>query len=218
MRRVFLLTVLSLAIPHLPAAAQDIPLEACEISGVQGGAQCAVYNVYENRRTREGRRIGLNLVLLPATGPNARPDPLMLLVGGPRQSATRSAPIFNALLVPLRRDRDLVLLDQRGTGGSSALQCRWGDTPPAVAAVVLSFNFSPAAVARCRENLEADPALYTTDLAVDDLDDVRAALGYDQVNLLGFSYGTRVALEYLRRFSTRTHSAILVSARARRSS
>ncbi|MEE9270652.1 MAG: alpha/beta hydrolase, partial [Candidatus Krumholzibacteria bacterium] len=212
MRRVFFLTVLGLAIPHLPAAAQDIPLEACEISGVQGGAQCAVYNVYENRRTREGRRIGLNVVLLPATGPNVRPDPLMLLVGGPGQSATRSAAIFNALLAPLRRDRDLVLLDQRGTGGSSALQCRWGDTPPAVAAVVLSFNFSPAAVARCRENLEADPALYTTDLAVDDLDDVRAALGYEQVNLLGFSYGTRVALEYLRRFSTRTRSAILVSA------
>ncbi len=209
MPRIFLLAVLSLAIPHAHALAQDIPLEECEITGVQGVAQCGVYHVYENRGTQEGRRIGLNVVVLPATGPNPRPDPIVVLVGGPGQAATRSAAPFSALLAPLRRDRDLVLLDQRGTGGSSAMQCRWGDTPQAITAVVLRFDFSPAAVGRCREHLEADPALYTTDLAVDDLEEVRAALGYDKVNLLGFSYGTRVALEYLRRFATSARSASL---------
>ncbi len=121
MPRIFLLVVLGLAIPHPHALAQDIPLEECEIAGVLGVAQCGVYHVYENRGTQEGRRIGLNVVVLPATGPNPRPDPIVVLVGGPGQAATLSAAIFSAALAPLRGDRDLVLLDQRGTGGSSAL-------------------------------------------------------------------------------------------------
>ena len=110
----------------------------------------------------------------------------------------------------MRRDRDIVLLDQRGTGRSSPLECT-AFAPEDGIVAALQLDPLPKATA-CAAELAAkgvDAAQYTTAAFVADLDAVRAALGYDRINLWGGSYGTRAALEYMRRHGTRVRSAIL---------
>ena len=106
----------------------------------------------------------------------------------------------------MQRERDIVLVDQRGTGGSNALNCPFPDEDEAA-------DLTPAqlrAHARdCLASLHADPRFYTTSVAVQDLDAVRAALGYARINLYGVSYGTRVAQHYLRRFPGQVRALIL---------
>ena len=112
-------------------------------------------------------------------------------------------------LQPLRATLDIVFVDQRGTGQSHPLQCSSaGDSDPAA---VFGHVFDPAVVARCREALsrDADLTKYTTDDAIADVDDVRAALGYERVSLYGGSYGTRMAQAYMRRFPSRVRSAVI---------
>src|SRR5262245_12166972 len=107
----------------------------------------------------------------------------------------------------IQRNRDIVLVDQRGTGDSNVLNCPFDDD-----ALLRATDAEVAAeTKRCLENLSkrADVAYYTTSVAVRDLDRVRAALGYEQINLYGGSYGTRVAEHYLRRFPQRTRAVIL---------
>jgi pimeloyl-ACP methyl ester carboxylesterase len=116
---------------------------------------------------------------------------------------TSVAPVFELI----HRDRDIVLVDQRGTGGSNALDCESSeeDLYQSTTADIV------AAAERCLKMLgaHADVRFYTTSLAVQDLDRVRAALGYDRINLYGSSYGTIVAQQYLRRFPDRVRSVIL---------
>ncbi len=92
-----------------------------------------------------------------------------------------------------------MFVDQRGTGGSNPLNCDFFN--PADPQSYLGYFFPVADVRKCREQLEtrADLTLYTTTIAVDDLDEIRAALGYELLNLFGASYGTRAALVYLKR-------------------
>src|SRR5205085_9479322 len=133
------------------------------------------------------------------------PDPLFFLAGGPGQAATEAfVPLQNAF-DKINRIHDIVLVDQRGTGGSNALRC------PA-ATNELEIDTLPevtAAAAACLPQLTGDPRFYTTSLAMDDLDQVRAALGYDRVDLYGVSYGTRAALTYLRQYPARVRAVIL---------
>ena len=145
---------------------------------------------------KPGRKIALNLILLPASSGKAAPDAIFYLLGGPGGAATTQA---GASFMPrLRRDRDVVLVDQRGTGASNPLACNmYGDKPDMRA----YFGAFPVEKLRaCREQLEkvANLKLYTTSIAMDDLDDVRAAFGYERINLDGGSYGSTAALVYLR--------------------
>jgi pimeloyl-ACP methyl ester carboxylesterase len=134
-------------------------------------------------------------------------DPLFLLAGGPGSAATdlyaQAAQVFARIL----RDRDIVLLDQRGTGQSNALLCELNEEE----LMRTEGKAIEAETKRCLETLSshADVAYYTTSVAVQDLDKVRAALGYERINLYGSSYGTRVAQHYLRKFPKRTRSVIL---------
>jgi pimeloyl-ACP methyl ester carboxylesterase len=133
-----------------------------------------------------------------------------VLVGGPGQGAISTAADYARLLAPLRRDRDLVFVDQRGTGGSNPLPCDlYGDSLGGQ----LGDFMPPAIVTRCRDALAAHASLslYSTPLAMDDLDDVRAALGYDQINIESASYGTRAALVYLRAHEAHVRSVVLRS-------
>jgi pimeloyl-ACP methyl ester carboxylesterase len=192
------------------AAGPALPLSACDIPGVAGGARCGTLSVWENRAARSGRRIDLNVVVLPATKGPAAPDALAFLEGGPGEAAASDAAGLADELARIRERRDILLVDQRGTGKSNSLACEiFG---PKTDLESFLHEFIPAdAARRCRARLEpsADLALYTTSIAADDLDDVRAALGYESLDLFGVSYGTRAALVYLRRHPDHVRSVIL---------
>ena len=199
-----------------PRAGQAAPvarlaLSPCELHQLQGltltQARCGHLAVAENPADPRGRRIELRVAVVPAVSTRKRPDPLFVLAGGPGMAATDFYASVASVFEPIRRDRDIVLVDQRGTGGSNALNCELGEEDlyeTSTADIV-------AQAKRCLRSLSAhaDVRYYTTSLAVQDLDQVRAALGDDLINLYGSSYGTVVAQQYVRRFPQRVRSVIL---------
>ncbi|MHB1869748.1 MAG: alpha/beta fold hydrolase [Steroidobacteraceae bacterium] len=173
-------------------------------------AECGRLPVAENPADPRGRQIRLAVAVVPAVSTVARPDPLFVLAGGPGEAASTFYASVASAFALIHRDRAIVLVDQRGTGGSNALKCPDGHArgadagPPTSAEIVRQTE-------QCLAHLRTHASVryYTTDLAVDDLDRVRAALGYRQIDLYGSSYGTVVAQEYLRRFPARVRSMIL---------
>lgn len=182
------------------ALAAQVMLTPCTIEGVAGDARCGSYRVWENRDTKQGRQIDLSIIVLSATTPDRRPDPLFALAGGPGDAPSFNARFFSRAFSEIRKTRDVVLVDLRGTGKSAALTCPELARPDA-SGIFDSDLLSVAAVRACRARLEsgADLTRYTTEIVVDDLDEVRQALGYQQINLYGTSYGSRVAQVYMRR-------------------
>ena len=193
--------------PDLPDPQSTIALSRCRLPGVDAAVLCGTHEVWEDRDAKAGRRITLHVAVIPARLRAKDPDPIVVLAGGPGQGAIALAPQVMPLFSRLNDSRDIVLLDQRGTGFSHPLDCEDDDDSP------LQSLFEDAipekAVRRCLESLDADPRQYTTVVAVADLDEVRAALGYDKVNLWGGSYGTRMGLEYIRRHPQHVRSAVL---------
>ena len=185
-----------------------IALTDCDIQGV-GKAKCGTYEVFENRAAKTGRRIKMNVVVFPATGDKREPDPLFYFAGGPGSGATEDARGIVFEFKTLRERRDLVFVDQRGTGGSHPLNCEFYDVNDPQS--YLGYFFPLEQIRKCRTELEpkADLKLYTTTIAMDDIDEVRAALGYDKINLFGGSYGTRAALTYLKRHGKNVRTATL---------
>ena len=183
-----------------------IALTACRLAGVDSAARCGTYEVWEDREAGKGRRITLRVAILPAKVRAHEPDPIVILAGGPGQGAVALAVQVMPLFTRLNDSRDIVFLDQRGTGESSPLDCQ-EDTQP------LQMLFEDALperlVTKCLAQLDADPRFYVTSIAVEDLDEVRGALGYDRINLWGGSYGTRAGLEYLRRHGDHVRSMVL---------
>src|SRR5262245_13729738 len=171
--------------------------------------QCGTFDVPENRDEPRGRKITLTVAVLPANTLSPRPDPLFILAGGPGQAATYLGP-FAALLLDVRKDRDIVLVDQRGTGRSSPLDCEALKPDESFKG---AFDVDIVArAADCAAELATrgvDATQYTTAAWVEDLEAVRAALGYSRVNLWGGSYGTRAALEYLRRHPDHVRAMVL---------
>lgn len=196
----------------------SVTLSACELaqpnSGLTTAAWCAAFPVPENRADPHSRRITLKLALLRSSAQVASTDMLVFLAGGPGQAATDSAGAIAAVLQPLRAHRDVLLLDQRGTGGSNALNCRQPDDASSPHEED-SFNAArmQAAAAECLKQIEgrADPRYYTTTVAAQDLEDVRKALGSPQFDLFGVSYGTRLAQQYLMRYPEAVRSVVLDS-------
>jgi pimeloyl-ACP methyl ester carboxylesterase len=174
-------------------------------------AQCATLTVPENRDQPDGRAIDLAVAVLPATGSSSvvQPDPLFLLAGGPGQAATEAYPSAAFLFEEVNRTRDIVLVDQRGTGEAAGFACEnladesLPEDLPDEAAIEL--------LEACRVELaaRADLTQYTTDAFIADLEEARAALDYDTINLYGASYGSRAALAYMRRHPERVRVAVL---------
>lgn len=191
-------------------AAEQIALSLCPIAGVAESARCGTYEVFENRETRQGRKIPLKLIVLPALGSPHSPDPLVYFAGGPGDGATGSAGGFAQGFAALRQTRDIVLIDVRGTGESRALVC--DAMMGATGAQKFLDDFLPVdAVEACRRQWEtqADLARYTTTELVDDVAEVLQALGYPRANLLGGSYGTRAAQAFAQRHPELTRTLIL---------
>ncbi len=186
----------------------EIERQPCTLSdGIE--AQCGSLTVPENRQKLDGHTIDLNLAIIPARSSVPQPDPLFMLAGGPGQSAVESFPDVISLLEDINEDRDIVLVDQRGTGKSNSLDCpnleTDGDDPDLTDEEVVEM------IKVCAAELaeSADVTQYTTDIAMTDLDAVRQALGYDQINIYGGSYGTRAAQAYARLFPERVRTLIL---------
>jgi pimeloyl-ACP methyl ester carboxylesterase len=196
----------SSAVRQTPA--KKITLNDCEIQGL-GKAKCGTLEVYENRATKKGRMISLNILLLPATSEKREPDPLVYFAGGPGSAATEDALGFAPEFTKIREHRDMLFVDQRGTGKSHPLNCEFYN--PNDLQSYLGYFMPLEDIRKCRPQLEAnaDLKLYTTTIAMDDMDEVRAALGYEQINLFGGSYGTRAALTYLKRYPKRVRTATL---------
>jgi pimeloyl-ACP methyl ester carboxylesterase len=185
-------------------ALQDCQLSAPGMTS-RYAARCGTLTVFENRSARSGRQIDLRIAVLPATGNTVAPDPLFLLADGPGQAATEAfLPVLSAF-ERINHKRDIVLVDQRGTGKSHSLRCPQSYQDLAT----LPDDQLAVELKTCLSQLDADPRLYTTSIAMDDLDQVRSALGYDQVNLYGASYGTRATLTYLRQHPASVRTAIL---------
>ncbi len=184
------------------------PLEPCTIDRVPGEVLCGTFTVYEDREARTGRTIDLRIVVLKATGENRQPDPVVPLAGGPGGSATARAEGHAETFAEERRERDILLVDQRGAGGSNPLHCAF--PPPGGATSFFGSLFPIDHIAECRERLSerADLSLYGTPLAADDLEDVRQWLEYDRLNLYGGSYGTRIAQVFMRRHPESVRTAI----------
>ena len=182
-------------------------LHLCENGEGPTDGYCGTLRVFENRETRQGRTIDLKIVVLPGLGSDTRPDPVFFLAGGPGQGAAQMSKMVGELFRRVQTRRDIVLVDQRGTGDSHALECVTDDDT--LRALNESDDAALQRLRACQQKLDADLRLYTTSIAMDDLDDVRSFLGYDRINLYGGSYGTRAALVYMRQHEARVRSVVL---------
>ena len=183
-------------------------LNQCSLEGINEKLLCGKLTVFENRERRTGRKIDLNIVVLPALDQKTKREPLFHLEGGPGIDATGVAGFYATDGKECRRHRDVVLVDQRGTGQSNPLTVPEKKAPQDYLREMYPVDY----VKNMRQTLEqrADLTQYTTSIAMDDLDDVRAWLGYDRINLFGLSYGTRAALVYLRLHPEHVHTVTLM--------
>jgi pimeloyl-ACP methyl ester carboxylesterase len=173
-------------------------IEPCQLPDLTESARCGTLEVPENPDKPAGRRISIGFAVVPATGGHALPDPIVVLMGGPSEDAISAAAYFALRFASLRTDRDLLLVDQRGTGRSGALTCNMFEENESADNL---RDFLPlTAVQRCAAESQsrADLAQYSFARFADDLEAVRRALGYERLNLFAGSFGTRAAQVYLR--------------------
>lgn len=188
---------------------RTLALHECRLPKLPLAVQCGELEVPENRSQPDSRKIRIAVAVLTANTLNPAPDPFVIVAGGPGQAASYLGP-FAAQFAAVRRHRDIVLIDQRGTGRSSPLQCA-AFKPVDAQEAALGLDPVPRA-AECAKELKdhgVDAAQYTTAAWIADLDAMRAALGYERLNLWGGSYGARAALEYLRRYPQHVRSVVL---------
>ncbi|WDI32271.1 alpha/beta hydrolase [Hyphococcus flavus] len=175
-------------------------------------ADCGALNVYENRKTKTGRIIPIKFVRVRARNGNETDDAVFVLTGGPGEGATPNASV-RMQIEPTMATRDLVIVDQRGTGGSNPLDCLKYDLAGRPEAFKEMFErpfFDPENYKKCKDRLseKADLTQYTTSIIADDINDLREALGYKKMTLSGGSYGTTLGLEIIRRHENHVRAAV----------
>jgi pimeloyl-ACP methyl ester carboxylesterase len=171
--------------------------------------QCGTLPVPENYQQAEDTKIAINFTVLPAIDNSQNKTPLIFLAGGPGQAAVELADRIYKGFREIRKTRDLILIDQRGTGKSHPLQCP--DTVDYDVYKVLPEDYSEQDVKDCLAQLSGDLSQYNSENAIRDFEQVREALGHEKVNIYGGSYGTRAALVYMRLFPGSLESVILDS-------
>jgi pimeloyl-ACP methyl ester carboxylesterase len=208
-RAIVLAAALSAATAHAAS-----PLKPCRIDGIPNELQCGSLQRPLDPARPDGAKLDIHYLVVPAMARNKQPDAVLMLAGGPGQSAIGIASHVLQRLSRLNNRRDLVFIDQRGTGKSAPLDC------PDETHLPITEQLDAAAQMRrldaCRTMLEKLPygqngglRFFTTTIAMQDLDAVRDALGVSQWNLVGASYGTRAALEYLRQFPTKVRRTVI---------
>lgn len=212
-RRIGLAALLLASMPaSVPAAATAVSASppaapqsrTCHLPGHDRPLRCIGVTVPLDYGQPAAEQITLHVTVAPAFREPARPDPLFVLAGGPGQAGSDILPLLDSTFRKVRATRDIVVIDQRGTGLSGKLDCdstRSLDEAP--------ITEQEAVVEACMRSLRKPFRVYTTDHAARDIDRVRAALGYGAVNLWGASYGTRLAQAYARRFPDAVRALVL---------
>ena len=194
--------------PFSTATAQPlhpgISLAPCHIDGLSEEIRCGIREVFEDRDNQAGRRLSIHVAVLPALRRIVERDPLFLFAGGPGQGARELAPVVARFFRAVRRHRDVVLVDFRGTGASNPLRC---DMPGDEFIALQADDFAEQ-TARCAAALPADPRFFTHHQSLADLDDIRRTSSYDRINIWA-APGTRAALLYALRYPARTRTVIL---------
>lgn len=195
----------------------EIAFKSCSLNVPRGRssveAWCATLAVPENHDAPNGRQIELAIALVTADG-QSKPDPIVMIAGGPGESALATYPVLHDAFDDARRSRDVLLVDARGTGKSHPLMCKDDEGK---SSVMNEEEVSPEAARafaeRCRDELSktSDLRYYATGDHIRDLDLVRQKLGIDALNLMGVSYGTRVAQQYAKRYPDHTRTVTLDS-------
>lgn len=180
-----------------PEAGGGFQLGPCNQDGYPEDARCGIYEVYEDREAGSGKKIGLWVVVVPATGQSSKESAVTYFAGGPGQASSETIGFVPDLLGDLRETRDILLVNMRGTALSNELRCPYQDNREGFMAGFLPLE----GVKECwkASQPKGNLALYNTPIAVDDVEEVREALGYRQLDIMGGSYGTHMALVYARR-------------------
>lgn len=208
--------LLSLVLPGTATALPDsnqIEFSNCMLAlpgtNMTAAARCGHLDVPENPDEPQGKTITLNIAMAPATGKSGEPDPVFFFAGGPGQAASETWVMLRSVLNKIRKHRDIVMIDQRGTGGSNKLTC------PSEAEADLNqevdLDLIRTEAEKCLTSLNGDPRFYTTAIAMADYNLVREAMGYEKINIMGVSYGTRSAQTYLRMFPDTVRTVTLDS-------
>ena len=217
MKKLFLVTtLLLLALPAPVLALPDsnqIEFSNCSLTlpgtTLTASARCGTFEVAENPADPAGKKISLKVAIAPATGKSTEPDPVFFFAGGPGQAASETWVIIQSTLNKIRKTRDIVMIDQRGTGSSNKLACETEVEEDLNQEIDLDLIRTETE--KCLADLNGDPRFYTTTIAMNDYNLVRQAMGYDLVNIMGVSYGTRAAQVYLRLFPETVRSVTLDS-------
>ena len=193
-----------------PAPAASAPptnsltVKSCTVDRV--AARCGTLIVPENRLTGKGRTIPVRFVVFPATGPDRAPDPVVYFAGGPGSSAIADIPTWLSGFMSLNLNRDLVFIEQRGTGQSNPLTC------PAFPSTLADTAALRAAVQSCLARLHGDLRFYTTAMFTDDASQILTDLHYATVNLIGASYGPTAEQVFLLRHPGQVRTMTLMNA------
>ncbi|PHR84182.1 MAG: alpha/beta hydrolase [Colwellia sp.] len=188
---------------------QQFTLENCHVDGIKSQVKCGKLSVLENYNKADGAHITINFVVLPAIDNSGDKTPLLFLAGGPGQAAAELASALTNVFYEVRKTRDLILVDQRGTGASHPLQCE--DTTNQNVYALTPEDFSIQEINDCIDKLTGDLSQYNSENAIRDFEAVRVALGHKQINIYGGSYGTRAGLVYMRMFPESLRSVVLDS-------
>ena len=186
-----------------------LTLENCHLGEIRSQVQCGKLEVPENYQQPDGDKIAVNFAVLPAIDDSEYKAPLMFLAGGPGQAAVELATGLNRVFRDVRKTRDIILVDQRGTGKSSPLSCEFEAVDNVYSA--LPDALTPQEVKDCVAQFKGDVTQYNSENAIRDFDAIRAALGHEKLNIYGGSYGTRAGLVFMRMFPESLESVVLDS-------
>lgn len=174
-------------------------LDACYLEGLSDRLECGSVLVAENPEKPEGKQIEIHFAILPAIKNTYPDEALLAIAGGPGQSAMDNAAGFDRMLSKVRQQRDILLIDQRGTGLSNQLSCD-SEMQESPLSIDESEIDSERETLACLEKQEADTTQYASLNALNDFEAVREYLGYKKLHLYGISYGSRMAQLYMRHF------------------
>ena len=187
-----------------------LTLKDCHLDGIKAQVKCGSLQVPENYSLDNGEQISINFAILPAIDDSDKKTPLMFLAGGPGQAAVELAAGLRRAFSEIRKTRDIILVDQRGTGKSHPLACRDISGDQNIYQMVPE-DFSEQDINDCLAEFTGDLSQYNSENAIRDFDAVRDVLGHQQINIYGGSYGTRAGLVYMRMFPDSLRSVVLDS-------
>jgi pimeloyl-ACP methyl ester carboxylesterase len=186
-----------------------LTLENCHLKGIKSQVQCGTLRVPENYSLPNGEQITVNFAVLPAIDNSKNKTPLMFLAGGPGQASVELAAHIFTTFAEIKKSHDIILVDQRGTGKSHALECDENSVNNVYE--IIPEDFSAQEIKDCIAQFKGDLSQYNSENAIRDFDAVRSALGHEQINIYGGSYGTRAGLVYMRMFPDSLKSVVLDS-------